>query len=232
MEPRWNWKYLYMIKSEKIKVMLVDDHVLLRDALATLINSFDEFSVIGTAGNGVELMQAIKNGDRPDIVLLDLNMPEMDGFETARKLHELNLDIRILILTMYDSEIALIRLLQLGVRGFLKKDIHPVELRTSLITLSSGSGYYYSNQATGKLASLFQKQHESNKSLEKSILSEKEIDFLKLASTDLTYKEIASEMKMTPRAIDCCRDLLFEKLDVKSRVGLAIYAVKHGIVTF
>lgn len=221
-----------MIKSEKIKVMLVDDHVLLRDALATLINSFDEFSVIGTAGNGVELMRAMKNGDRPDIVLLDLNMPEMDGFDTAKELHELNPDIRILILTMYDSEIALIRLLQLGVRGFLKKDIHPVELRTSLVTVSRGSGYYYSNQATGKLASLFQKHHESSRPLEKSILSEKEIDFLKLASTDLTYKEIASEMNMTPRAIDCCRDLLFEKLDVKSRVGLAIYAVKHGIVTF
>lgn len=212
--------------------MLVDDHVLLRDALASLINSFDNFLVVGTAGTGIELMHLLKNGTRPDIILLDLNMPEMDGFEAAKLLHDKYPDIRVLILTMYDSEIALIRLLQIGVRGFLKKDIHPSELKASLLTVSANEGYYYSNQATSKLASIFQKHHENNTPIERSLLSEKEIEFLKLASTDLTYKEIAVEMEMTPRAIDFCRDALFEKLDVKSRVGLAIYAVKHGIVTF
>lgn len=219
------------MKTTKFKVLLADDHVLLRDALANLINSFDEFTVISSAGNGAELFEQIEKGYVPDLVLLDLNMPMMDGFETTRLLHEKYPDIRILILTMYDSEIALIRLLQLGVRGFLKKDIHPSELKASLLAVAN-SGYYYSNNTTGKLASIFQKHHESQTSIEKSLLNEKEIEFLKFASTDMTYKEIAGQMNMSPRSIDCCRDGLFEKLDVKSRVGLAIYAVKHGIVTF
>ena len=140
-------------------------------------------------------------------------------------------DIRILILTMYDSEIALIRLLQLGVRGFLKKDIHPFELKAAILSVAD-NGYYYAHNTTGKLAGFFQKNHNSKTSMERAMLTQLDIDFLKMAATDMTYKEIAQIMKISPRAIDGYRDSLFEKLDVKSRVGLAIYAVKNGIVTF
>jgi two-component system, NarL family, invasion response regulator UvrY len=213
------------------KVILVDDHVLLRDALANLINSFTDFKVIATAGNGKELQQAIANGHLPQLVLLDLNMPGMDGFEASKWLSKEYPEINILILTMYDSEIALIRLLQSGVKGFLKKDIHPGELRAALQAVAQ-SGYYYSHNTTGKLAGFFQKSQQENTSFDRVILSEKEMEFLRLASTDLTYKEIAVKLNITPRAIDGYRDALFEKLDVRSRVGLAIYAVKNGIVTF
>jgi len=159
--------------------------------------------------------------------LMDLNMPKMDGYEAAKWLTQHHPEIKIVILTMYDSEIALIRLLQAGVNGFLKKDIHPAELRNALLTVAAGE-YYYSNHTTTKIASLFRKQSV----LENSILNDREIEFLKLASTDMTYKEIAQAMHMTPRHIDTYRDALFTKLDVKSRVGLAIYAIKNGIVTF
>ena len=211
--------------------MLADDHVLLREALSTLINSFDEMEVVSVAGNGGELVETFKTGQIPDVVLLDLNMPKMDGFETAAWIQKIYPSVKILILTMYDSEIALIRLLQSGVKGFLKKDIHPTELKNALVSVAE-NGYYYSHNTTGKLASLFQKNRSNQSSIEKAILTPIEIDFLKLASTELTYKEIADQMKITPRVIDSYRDALFEKLDVKSRVGLAIYAVKNGIVTF
>ncbi|MFT3910545.1 MAG: response regulator transcription factor [Ferruginibacter sp.] len=216
---------------KKYKIMLADDHVLLREALSTLINSFEETEVVSVAGNGEELMEIFKKGQVPDVVLLDLNMPKMDGFETAAWIQKMHPSVKILILTMYDSEIALIRLLQSGVKGFLKKDIHPLDLKTALISVAE-NGYYYSHNTTGKLASLFQKNHNNQSSIEKAILTPLEIDFLKLASTELTYKEIADQMKITPRVIDSYRDALFEKLDVKSRVGLALYAVKNGIVTF
>jgi len=219
------------MKQQKYKVILADDHVLLRDALSSLINSFDEFQVIKTVGNGRELMTALSDGNKPSLVILDLNMPLMDGFETAKWLSKNHPEINILILTMYDSEIALIRLLQSGVKGFLKKDVHPQELRHALKSVAM-DGYYYSNDTTGKLANLFQKTTDNHAYIEKAMLSDKEIEFLRLASTDLTYKEIAGQLKLTPRAIDGYRDSLFEKLDVKSRVGLAIYAVKNGIVTF
>jgi len=217
--------------TNKIKVTLVDDHVLLREALVNLVNTFDEFKVIASLNSGYELVNSLSDSVRPDVILLDLNMPGMDGFETAKWLFKVHPEINILILTMYDSEIALIRLLQAGVKGFLKKDTHPNELRLALKAVSAG-GYYYSQDTTGKLANLFQRDFENQNFVEKAILSEKEIEFLRLASTDKTYKEIASELKISPRAIDGYRDTLFEKLDVKSRVGLAIYAVKNGIVIF
>lgn len=218
-----------MRTKETIKLILADDHILLRDALAKLINNFDECSVIATAGNGEEVKLALEKGSHPDIILMDLNMPVTDGYETAKWLKQNHPGIKVLILTMYDGEIVLIRLLQAGVNGFLKKDIHPSELREALITVAGGD-YYYSNHTTGKIASLFFKNQNNQSALEKSTFTETEIEFLKLASTDMTYKEIAHTMSLTPRNIDSYRDTLFEKLDVKSRVGLAIYAIKSGIV--
>jgi two-component system, NarL family, invasion response regulator UvrY len=212
-------------------IFLVDDHVLLRDALAAYIDTFDGCRVVGLAADGLELTQKIDKGTQPDIVILDLNMPRMDGYATAEWLKKNKPNVKILILTMYDSEVALIRLLQTGVRGFMKKDIMPHDLKAAIHSVAE-NGYYYCNAATGRLASFFFKDEKGHAAFEKSLLTPLEISFLKLASTDLTYKEIAAELGMTARAIDGYRDALFEKLDVKSRVGLAIYAVKCGIVTF
>jgi two-component system invasion response regulator UvrY len=214
-----------------IKIALIDDHVLLRNALATLINNFDDCRVVIQASNGKELIDHISKGNIPDIVVLDLNMPEMDGLETAKWLQDKHPATHVLMLTMYDSELALIRLLQAGVKGFLKKDIHPSELHFALQSVMQ-SGYYYSHTATGRLMNLFKKQGDNSTSLEKTLLSENEIRFLQLASTEMTYKEIAMDMQLSPRAVDNLRDILFEKLNVKSRVGLVMYATKHGVVTF
>lgn len=225
-------KYHYMKIAKPYKLILADDHILLRDALAHLINNFNEFNVIAQASNGNEVIKSIENGcDNVDIVLMDLNMPEMDGYETAKWIGKNYPEIKIVILTMYDSEIALIRMLQCGVNGFLKKDIHPAELKNALLTVAAGE-YYYSNHSTIKLASLFRKNQDNHSVLENSLLNDTEIKFLKLACTELTYLEIADVMKLTPRHIDRCRDSLFEKLNMKSRVGLAIYAIRNGLVTF
>jgi len=220
-----------MKTAQPYKLILADDHTLLRDALSNLVSNFNEFTVVAKAGDGTEVIHAIENGCKADIILMDLNMPKMDGFETTKWLAKNRPEIKIVILTMYDSEIALIRLLQAGVNGFLKKDIHPSELREALLTVAGGD-YYYSNRTTVKIASLFRQKINTRAALEKAILTENEIDFLKLASTDMTYKEIAQAMHLTPRHIDSYRDNLFIKLDVKSRVGLVIYAVKNGIVAF
>lgn len=212
-----------------IKISMADDHVLLRNALANLIDSFEICQVIFQASNGKEIIENISSGNIPEIVLLDLNMPEMDGFETAAWLKNNYPNVHVLMLTMYDSEVTLIRLLQAGVKGFLKKDIHPSELKFAIQSVNQ-YGYYYSHNTTGKLVNLFRNSDEMK--LQKSILSDQEIYFLKLAATDLTYKEIAMKIELNPRAVDNLRDHLFEKLDVKSRVGLAMYAIRQGIVRF
>ena len=220
------------MKTEPVyKIILTDDHILLRDVLATLIDSFEECKIIGVAANGKELVKQINEGLLPDIVVLDLNMPEMDGFETAGWLQKERPEIIVLMLTMYDSELSLIRLLQAGVKGFLKKDIHPSELKFAIQSVVQ-NGYYYSNHTTGKLVNLFRQHSDGNSLIQRSVLNDQEVQFLKLACSDLTYKEIAQQMGLNPRAVDTLRDQLFFKLDVKSRVGLALVAIRQGVVTF
>ena len=217
------------MKNDVIKVAMVDDHVLLRNALTSLINNSGKCKVIFEASNGKELIAQLERNNFPDVVILDLNMPEMDGHQTALYLQQHFPDMKILMLTMYDSELALIRLLKAGVKGFMKKDIHPTELLSAIESVHE-YGYYYSAQTSSKLAGLFRDKNEQQH-LDKVMLTENEIDFLKYACSEMTYKEIAGNLKMNPRAIDGMRDNLFTKLDVKSRVGLAIYAIKHGVVT-
>lgn len=218
-------------ENKTIKVALADDHVLLRNALAQLINGFEGCKVVHEANNGKELIEQLQKGNIPDVVLLDLNMPEMDGFATTAWLQQYQPSVHILMLTMYDSDLTMIRLLKNGVKGFLKKDIHPSELKFALQSVVQ-SGYYYSNNATGKLFNLFRKNNEGGTGLDKALLTEQELDFLRLACSDLTYKEIALQMKLNPRSVDTLRDQLFTKLDVKSRVGLAMVALRNGVVTY
>jgi two-component system invasion response regulator UvrY len=218
-------------KKDYIQVALADDHVLLRNALATLIDSFGDCKVIQQASNGRDLIEQIKRTQVPDVAILDLNMPQMDGYEMAIWLQINHPDVHVLMLTMYDSELALIRLLQSGVKGFLKKDIHPSELKFAIHSVIQ-SGYYYSSHTTGKLMNLFRKHDEHSPTLEKTMLSEQQLMFLKMACSEMTYKEIALKMNLNPRSVDNLRDSLFSKLDVKSRVGLAMFAMRHGIGPF
>jgi len=214
-----------------IKVALADDHILLRSALAALIDSFGDCKVIHQSSNGKELIDWFENGLVPDVAILDLNMPDMDGYETARLIQKNFPAVNVLMLTMYDSELSLIRLLQAGVRGFLKKDIHPSELKFAIHSVMN-AGYYYSNHTAGKLANLFRSSEEKKNFLQNLMLTDQELQFLKLACSDLTYKEVAQKMNLNPRSVDNLRDQLFTKLDVKSRVGLAMVAIKNGVVTF
>lgn len=221
-----------MTSKEMIKVALADDHILLRNALASLVDNFGDCKVIVQASSGEELIEQIgQNRLVPDVLLLDLNMPGMDGYDTAAWFQENHPDVHILMLTMYDTELVLIRLLQAGVKGFLKKDIHPSELKYAIHSVVQ-AGYYYSQSTTGKLANLFRRDQDNAMALQKTMLSGTEISFMKLACTELTYKEIATELGLNPRSVDNLRDALFTRFDVKSRVGLAMYAIKHGIVTF
>ncbi|MCW3117209.1 MAG: DNA-binding response regulator [Chitinophagaceae bacterium] len=213
------------------KIALADDHVLLRNALATLIDGFGDCEVVIQASTGKELIEQVEAGTIPEIVLLDLSMPEMDGFETATWLKNNYPAVHVLMLTMYNSELTLIRLLHAGVKGFLKKDIHPDELKFAIESVMR-SGYYYSIYATDKLVNLFRQQPDNSSLIEKNVMNETEIKFLQLTSTEMTYKEIALEMGLNPRAVDNLRDNLFEKLSAKSRVGLAMYAIRQGLVNF
>ena len=212
-----------------IKVGLVEDHILIRDALANIVNSFEDFSVSLVANNGKDFINKLNEVNMPEILLLDLNMPEMDGQTTTLWISKNHPEIKILVLTMYDAE-SLIHLIKFGVRGFLKKDVPPPELRYALQCILS-NGTYCSHSVTGRLFNLMKNQGSKSSVWGAVILNDNELSFLKFVATELTYKEIALKMSISPRTIDNYRDALFLKLNVKSRVGLAMYAVKTGIVT-
>jgi two-component system, NarL family, invasion response regulator UvrY len=216
--------------NTSIKIALIDDHILLRDALTIVINSFDDCTVISGASNGKEFISSLNQNNLPNIVILDVNMPEMDGYDTAKWLLTKHPEIHIIILTMFNSETALLRLLKLGVKAFLKKDTQPKELEQAINAVSS-TGFYYSQDTSGKLASVFHNPGR-NFGMQSVVLTENEINFLKLASSEMTYKEIAKQLYISPRTVDNYRDQLFDKLNIKSRVGLAMFAIKNGIVNF
>lgn len=213
-----------------IKVALADDHILLRDALASLINSFENCRVVFTAHHGQDVTEKMKEYEIPDVVILDLNMPVMDGYDTTTWLTQHYPQVHTLMLTMYDTDLTLIRLLHAGVKGFLKKDIHPDELRFAINAVME-SGYYYSHIVTGKLVNLFKLTLEDMTN-RRMVLSQQEVDFLRLSCTELTYKEIATALGLSPRNVDALRDQLFLRLGVKSRVGLAMFSIRHGLMNF
>jgi DNA-binding NarL/FixJ family response regulator len=130
---------------------------------------------------------------------------------------------------MYDNETAIIRMIKNGAGGYVLKDAEPSELKTALYSLQE-KGFYYSELVTGHLVHTISKMGDDTKAGSSLQLNERELEFLKYACTELSYKEIADKMFLSPRTIDGYRDALFEKLDIRSRVGLVIYAIKNRIV--
>lgn len=210
--------------DNKIKVVLVDDHILLRNGLRGLIDSFNNCTVLFEANNGRDFINKLKAEQIPDIVLMDINMPEMDGYETTLWVKNNHPEIKVLALSMYDNENAIIRMLRAGVKGYILKDCDPSELEYAINSIMT-SGFYYTENVTGKLVSIVSKKDSDDE------LNEREITFLKLVCSELTYKEIADKMYKGVRTIDGYRDALFEKLNVKTRIGLVLYAIKNGIVS-
>jgi len=217
-----------MAQLNSIKVALVDDHVLLRKGLAELIRNLG-YEVLFEADNGIDFQQKINKDNLPDLVMLDINMPEMDGFATAQLIKQKYPLVKVMALSMYDNENSIIRMFKAGAKGYILKDSEPAELRMALTSVLE-KGYYYSELVTGKLIHSINKLDEDADISNLSQLSAREIEFLKYACTEMTYKEIADKMYLSPRTIDGYRDDLFEKLNLKTRVGLVMYAIKNGIV--
>lgn len=210
-------------------IVLADDHVLLRNGLAELVKSLGH-TVLFEANNGKELIAKLHPHSLPDIVLLDINMPEMDGYKTAQWLKVNHPGIKVLALSMYDNETAIIRMLKYGARGYILKDSEPIELKKAIQSLME-KGFFYSELVSGKLIHAINNLEDEGDGLQNlAPLNERETEFLKYTCTELTYKEIADKMFVSPRTIDGYRDALFEKLHVKTRVGLVMYAIKNGLV--
>jgi DNA-binding NarL/FixJ family response regulator len=214
------------MKQSEHTVVIVDDHLLLSGSLEKLINSFDGFSVLYHACNGKELQQKLKiHNERPDIILLDINMPVMDGFETVAWLTENHPEINVLALSMEDDEKVILKMLRKGAKGYLLKDIHPDRLKIALQEVME-RGYYHSEKVAATLLHSIQPSYKN----EEVKFKQNELTFLQLACSEMTYKEIADVMSLSPKTIDGYRQELFNRLHIKNRVGLVIYALKNDLI--
>jgi DNA-binding NarL/FixJ family response regulator len=208
---------------EPIRVALVDDHRLFRSGIASLIQNFDRYTIIFEAGDGDEMIRKISPKLKPHIILLDINMPKMDGIAAARWLRHVHPDINIIVLSMFEDADKVLTMVKMGVRGYLLKDSEPHEFEEALHRVSENE-LYYPTFVTRHLVNNIDADFNISK------LNSRELEFLKLASTELTYKQIAEEMCISTRTVDGYRDQLFGKLKVKSRIGLALYAIKHKLI--
>lgn len=211
------------MKEQKINIAIVDDHTLFRNGVAALMTEFEELHVIFCAGDGKEMQEMLSKSPSADIILMDINMPEMDGYKATSWLKETYPNIKVLALSMFDDEKAVIGMIRSGACGYVLKESKPREVLEAIKTIHT-KGVYINELVSGKLLYSMANQKDT------PLLSAREVEFLKLCCSELTYKEIADSMFVSPRTVDNYRESLFQKLNLKSRTGLVLYSLKNELI--
>jgi DNA-binding NarL/FixJ family response regulator len=214
-----------MKPNTKNKIIIVDDHQLFSQSLELLINSFKDFEVINRFENGKVFLSHLQEypDTEIDLILLDVNMPVLDGVSAMKWIKENRPDLKVIALSVNDDEEIIIKMITNGAKGYLLKDTSPEIFKDAMISVIE-KGFYFTEMVSGMLIK------KANDDSKKVNLKEKEIVFIKHACTEKTYKEIASEMCLSPKTIDGYRECLFDKLEIKTRIGLVLYAIKNKIV--
>lgn len=217
-----------------IKIAIIDDHILFQSGLTSLFSEHDNLEVVLVADNGQDMitkLKALNKTNLPDVFIVDISMPIMDGIETVKWLNKNSPGAKIVMLTMIDKPEVVMELIKLGVKSYLTKDKSPSELIMA-ISLVHDNKYFFPDEITKIIVSSHQKHNESiNDPKDIPNLTERELQLLRLSCTEMTYSEIANEMQISPRTVDAFRSSLFEKLNVKSRVGLVLVALKLKLIT-
>lgn len=207
-------------------VVVVDDHILLSQAIGGLVEAFDQFKVLYLCKNGQELVDSLQDPKNiPDIVLMDVNMPILNGIETTAHLKDHFPDVKVLALSIEEDDATILKMLRAGAKGYLMKDVKKAELQEALLEVVE-NGYYHTNTVAKILVNSLRHKESSVLSLK-----DREIEFIQHACTEKTYREIADIMCLSPKTIEGYRDVLFEKLNLRNRTGLVIYAIKNKIFT-
>lgn len=211
---------------EKWRIAIVDDHVLLRKALSRLINTFGNYTVLFEAESGNSMKEMVAREGIPDLVLMDVSMPNGNGHEATAWLYDKYPQVKVLALSMYNEEAVIIRILRAGAKGYILKNIEPEELKNALDTIMERD-FYLPEVISGKIISGLQSRADINRNME---LSEKEKQFLQLLATEMTYSEIAKSMCVSTRTIDDYKGHLCERFQVRTRIGLVLHAIKKGLI--
>ncbi len=212
---------------KEFSVVIVDDHTLLSQAIQGMVDNFERFKVLYTCKNGQELIDRFSESPKniPNVVLMDINMPIMNGIETTAWINKTHPDVNVMALSVEDENNTILKMLKAGAVGYLLKDTEKSVLEKALTEIVE-NGFYHTKSVTNLLMKSI-----SGSMDEQMVLKDREIEFLKLACTEMTYKEVADKMFLSPKTIDGYRNNLFIKLNVRNRVGLVMYAIRNKIYT-
>jgi len=212
------------MQTEKILIAIVDDHTLFRNGVASLMGEFEELEVVFEAENGEQMQYMLAKHPLPQVILMDINMPVLDGYLATKWVKEKYPQIKVLALSMFEDDKAVIRMIKSGASGYVLKESKPRELLEAIKAINE-KGSFINEMVSGKLIRKVADDESPD-------FSKKEFEFLRFCCSELTYKEIADKMFVSPRTVDNYRESLFLKLNVKTRTGLVLYAIQNEIFKF
>lgn len=217
-----------MIPNKKITIAMADDHAMLRKGLLRLLASIGNYEVLFDVDNGNEVIEHLKNHRIPDVLILDVNMAGRDGHQTAQWINQHYPQVKMLALSMFNDESTILRMIQAGAKGYITKNNDPEKLKEAIDILSH-KGVYLPESLSEKVFNGIRNNVLAIPEEKGPELTDKEKEFLSLLTHELSYKEIADRMFLSPRTIDDYRIKLTRKLKVKGKSGLIIYAINNGI---
>ena len=208
----------------EIKLIIADDHELFRNGLAELLRKHDDIKIVKSVGDGVEFMELLNNQFEADIVLLDITMPNMDGFQVLKELKNSNSDIKPIVISMHNDGNYIAKCAKMGAYGYLLKNTDEAELILAIRSVNSGKKYF-SAEISEKMINFMSEQ-----SISENILSNKETEVLGLIAKGLTTKEIAAKLFVSSRTIETHRANILKKLEVKNTAELIKKAAKMNLI--
>ena len=215
----------------KIKIHLADDHQVLIDGMLAVLNTNSKFEVVGHSLNGVDLVDTVKK-NKAEILVMDINMPEKDGIEVLKEFSEKGYTCRVIILSSYDDVKLIKEVLKLGASGYLSKQCAGESILEAIEVVSTGKDYFSEN-IQDKILSSFSGHATNNTTKEfqlSNILTERELEILKLISLELSGKEIGEKLFISSHTVETHRKNLIKKLNVKNTIGLVKYAIKNNLI--
>lgn len=214
--------------QEEILIAIVDDHTLFRQGISSILSENEEIRIVFDAANGNIMKEKIATHPLPHVILMDITMPQVNGYDATRWLKQNYPSVKVLALSMFEEDEPIIKMLACGAGGYILKESTAAELVFAIRTIAT-QHYFLNNQVTGKLIRSLQGDGKTPNAV--NGLTANEVKFLELCCSELTYKEIATKMSLSVHTIDNYRDALFQKLDLKSRTGLVLYALKNNIAS-